>query len=103
MPGTRVTYHSGHAHLRARAWSGGAVGRPEIRGMGEGRGRAPARGNAAGTADGPRAWAAGARALGPGGAGCEKLEGREAVRRAEREYVKAANCYAARIINQEAI
>jgi len=25
MPGTRVTYHSGHAHLRARAWGGVSV------------------------------------------------------------------------------
>jgi len=63
MPGTRVTYHSGHAHLRARAWGGVSVvgGNP---GSG-GRARSgPCRRAAAGAANGPRARAAGARALG---------------------------------------
>jgi len=36
----------------------------EIRGAGEGRGRAPAGGRGAGSEDGPGAWATGARVLG---------------------------------------
>jgi hypothetical protein len=46
----------------------GAAGQSsaEIRGAWEGRGRAPA-GGAAGSADGPRAWAAGAGAMDRGG------------------------------------
>ena len=70
MPGTRVTHHSGPAHPRvrarargARAWGGVAVvgGNP-----GDGRKGAvgPLLGDGRRSGDGPRAWAAGARALG---------------------------------------
>ncbi|MFA6373710.1 MAG: hypothetical protein WCW68_13895 [Methanothrix sp.] len=78
--------------LRQKFWGWG----------GQWRGRALAWGSAAGPGR-PEGQAARARALGSGGAGCGKQEGRDAARRAKREYVKAANCYAARIINQEAI
>ncbi|MFZ2473069.1 MAG: hypothetical protein WAW52_14160 [Methanothrix sp.] len=85
----------------APAWGGVAVvGRNPWRW--EGRGRAPAGGSppVPGRPEG-----LGRRGKGAGfwRCGCGKQEGREAARRAEREYVKAANCYAARIINQEAI
>ena len=65
MPDTFVAYHSDSAHPRAREPGGpaclGAAGRSaaEIRGMGEW----PS------VQGGPRAWAAGARALGRGDAG----------------------------------